>query len=214
MVLADGLSDQISKLSVAIIAITLAAVLAGTDRLSTAELQSAVHEIFTAEFLNGTACFFHAAHGDKGKAFGALRAVVHHDFAVTDTAQAAEEFKEVALGGVIGEIAHVEAFGADVRRIDGDWLTTWLGFTWWAAAVVIAAGFCADAVAAGLSRSRAGKAFGFSEQAKADGAEKFLKSCWLFVACTWGATWAGPLVGAIPSTTVAAAAIVSLCRSI
>jgi hypothetical protein len=95
-----------------------------TDGLSTAELERAAHEFFAAEFGNGTAGFFNRAHGDKGEAFGTLGAVINDDFGITDAADAIEELKEVALRGIIGKIADIEAVCVDSGGIDRGVFTT------------------------------------------------------------------------------------------
>jgi hypothetical protein len=68
-----------------------------TDGLSAAELEGAAHEFFTAEFRDGSAGFFHRAHGNEGKTFGTLGAVIDDDFRIADATDAIEELKEVAF---------------------------------------------------------------------------------------------------------------------
>lgn len=104
-----------------------------TDGLGTAELERAAHEFFAAQFGDGAAGFFNRAHGDKGEAFGTLRAVIDDDFGITDATDAIEELKEVALRGIIGKIADIEAICVDRGWIDGSVFTTRAtGLTRWA----------------------------------------------------------------------------------
>ena len=84
-------------------------VVAAGGGFGTADLQGAAHEVFAMEFSDGATGFFDGAHGDEGEAFGALGAVVDDDFGILDIADAVEEFEQVAFGGVVGEIADVEA---------------------------------------------------------------------------------------------------------
>jgi hypothetical protein len=94
--------------------------------LGTAELERTAHEVFVAQFDHRTTCFVETAHGDKGKAFGTLCAAVHHDFSITHGAHTIEELHQIALSGIVGQIADVEAVGGDVGRIWWCVLAAWL----------------------------------------------------------------------------------------
>ena len=180
-----------------------------TDGLGTAELEGAAHKVFAAEFGDSTAGFFDRTHGDKGEAFGTLRAIIHHDFRIAYAANAIEELKEVALRGVIGEIADVKSICIDGSRIDGGVFTTWAtGLTrrarcgvaitaWWAWTAT-----CVRRRGAALSLREGG---GLTEQAKGNGAQEFLKTGLLRDATAWGGRAA---------TGVAAALVVSAWAAI
>ena len=113
--------------------VTLRVAIITTDGLGTTELERAAHEFFAAEFGDRAAGFFNRAHGDKGEAFGTLGAVIDDDFGITDATDAIEELKEVALRGIIGKIADIEAICFDGGRIDGGVFTTRATrLAWWA----------------------------------------------------------------------------------
>jgi hypothetical protein len=96
-----------------------------TDGLGTAELEGAAHEFFAAEFRDGSAGFFHRAHGNEGKTFGTLGAIIHHDFRIAHATNTIEELKEIAFRGIVGEIANVKAICVDRSWINGGVFTTW-----------------------------------------------------------------------------------------
>lgn len=87
--------------------------------LGAAELQGTVHEVFAVQFADGAAGFIDAAHGDKGEAFGALSAVVDDDFSIADGTNTVEQLKEIALCGVIGEVADIEPLSGDAGGVNG-----------------------------------------------------------------------------------------------
>jgi hypothetical protein len=87
--------------------------------LGAAELQGATHEVFAMKLSHGAAGFINAGQGHKGESLGALGAAVDHHLSVADIAHSAEEFEQVALGSVIGEIAYIEAIGGDFARSRG-----------------------------------------------------------------------------------------------
>lgn len=99
-----------------------------TDGFGTAELQRTPHELFAVQFCHCATSFIHGSHGDKGKALGALRAAVYHDLRVANAADAIEEFKKIALGGIIGKIADIETLRCDVCWVGRTRLTAlaWL----------------------------------------------------------------------------------------
>jgi hypothetical protein len=103
-----------------------------TDGLGTAELEWTTHEFFTAEFRDGSAGFFHRAHGNEGKTFGTLSAIIDDDLRIAHATDAIEELKEITFRGIVGKIADVEAICVDRSWINRSVFTTWAtGLTRW-----------------------------------------------------------------------------------
>lgn len=140
------------------------------DGFGTAELKWAAHELFATQFLHGAACLFNTAHGDKGKAFRALSAVIHDDFGIAHAANATEELKQIALCSIVGKITDIQPLGLNFFWTDA------LHFTlraWWA-------GRAALCITGAVPRLRGGdgtwECLGLAEQAKTDGAQELLKA--------------------------------------
>lgn len=100
------------------------------DGLGTAKLEWTPHEFLAVQLTDGSAGLLDGTHGDKGKPFRTLGAVVHHDLGITDTADTIEKLEEVTLGGIVGQIANVQALCRDIARVwggrsltTGFWLT-------------------------------------------------------------------------------------------
>lgn len=149
--------------------------------LGTTELQGTSHEVFTAEFCDGSACFVDAAHGHKGKTFRALRTAIDHDLGVADAADAIEEFKKVALRGVVGKVSNIEALGGDFSRIRRRDFTTRARLALWTRG-----GICGRTILWLGAVLR----FGFTKKAKGDDSQELLHAGRRCLTVGAGAVWA------------------------
>jgi hypothetical protein len=187
-----------------------AGVIAATDWLCAAQLERAAHEVFPAEFCHGATRFIHGTHGHKGKSFGALSAVVDHDFGIADAADTIEQLEKVAFGSIVGEITDVKAVSGDTGRIDRSRFTTWARLTGWSGGI----GTIWTASAVGRSRWGAALSFRkggrFAEDTEGKEAQDFLKASLFRLATAWSggaaigeasaalrATWAAVTAAAI-----------------
>ncbi len=68
----------------------------------------AAEKFAVVEFFDGSLCFLKSGHQHEPKALGSIGFAMGNDFGVAHRAHPFEELKEIVLGGVKGEIAHVE----------------------------------------------------------------------------------------------------------
>ena len=76
----------------------------------------ATHEGLIVEDLDGALGFFHVGHVDKPVAFGFVSVTVVDELDLADGADAFEEFFQVILRGIVGEVADIEARGLHFGR--------------------------------------------------------------------------------------------------
>jgi len=84
-------------------------------RFRAAHQKLAAEEFLVVQFTDGTTRFFDGLHLHEGKSLGALVVFVGHNFGVLHLPDAVEQFEEVALRRVEGQIADVKT-----RRRDFD----------------------------------------------------------------------------------------------
>ena len=77
--------------------------------LGSAHHELAAHVLLVVEFGDGALGLVDGVQLDEAEALGAMGLAVADDFDVLDRADSAEEFEQVALGGVEGEVADVDA---------------------------------------------------------------------------------------------------------
>jgi len=92
--------------AIAIAAATWAAVFHRTGFI---DLDRTAINLLAVEAANGGFAFWSAAHGDKGKAAGAIGCAIHHDFAIGDGAELFESVLQVDFGGLEREISNEES---------------------------------------------------------------------------------------------------------
>src|SRR5260370_8311770 len=80
--------------------------------------ESATEEFFVMQFQHGAFCLLDGLHLDEGKTFRALIMPVTYDLSVLHVPHAVEQFKQIALSGVQGQVADIKT-----RRIDFDRLS-------------------------------------------------------------------------------------------
>ncbi len=80
-----------------------------------AHYQSAAEEFLVVQFLYGALRFLDGLHLDKGKTLRALVVPVTYDLGILHVPHTVEQFKEIALGCVEGQVADVKT-----RRSDFD----------------------------------------------------------------------------------------------
>ena len=78
----------------------------------------AAHEELVVEDFDGALRFVDIEHFDKPVALGAVGVAVIDDLDAADGSDSFEEFLEVVLGGLVGEVADVDA-----AVLDGGWIT-------------------------------------------------------------------------------------------
>ena len=76
-------------------------------RLRAADDQLATEKFLVVQFFHGPLSFLDGLHLDESKPFRALIVAIAHHFRVLNMANAVEQFEEIALGGVEGQIAYV-----------------------------------------------------------------------------------------------------------
>lgn len=121
--------------------------IAGADAFRAADDELAAHEILIVQDFDGALGFIDRAHFNEGVSFRALGVLVAHDFSHADAADTAEEVFQIFLGGIIRQIAHVEALAGDFDIFRSTALALGTGFLWfddgrddfWATAIVAAA---------------------------------------------------------------------------
>jgi hypothetical protein len=97
--------------------IGIAGILAGTlVHLRAADHDLPAHEIGPVQFGRGFLGGFQRFHFDKAEALGAIGVAVHRDLHILHRADLREEIEQIALGGLVGEIAHVELGRNDLLR--------------------------------------------------------------------------------------------------
>ena len=84
-------------------------------RFCAAHDQSAAEEFFVVQFLNGPLRFLDGLHLNKRKTFRALVVPVAYYLRILHVPDAVEQFEEIALSGVEGQVAYVKT-----RRSDFD----------------------------------------------------------------------------------------------
>ncbi len=75
---------------------------------SAAHDQPSAEEFLVVQFLHRAFGFLDGLHLNKGKTFRALIVPVAYDLRVLHVSNAVEQFEEVALGSVEGQVANVE----------------------------------------------------------------------------------------------------------
>ncbi len=70
--------------------------------------ESATKEFFVMQFLHGAFRFLNGLHLNERKTFRALIMPVTYDLSVLHVAHAVEQFEEIALGGVEGQVADIK----------------------------------------------------------------------------------------------------------
>lgn len=83
-------------------------VLVGSAAFGAADDEFPTHEILIVEDIDGALGFVGGAHLDEGVSFRSLGVFMGDDFGVLDGTGSAEEFEEVAFGGIVREVTHVE----------------------------------------------------------------------------------------------------------
>src|SRR5439155_143007 len=73
-----------------------------------ADNESATKEFLVVQFLHGAFCFLDALHLHKGKTFRALVVPVTYDLRILHVSDAVEQFKEIALSCVEGQVPDVK----------------------------------------------------------------------------------------------------------
>jgi hypothetical protein len=73
-----------------------------------ADNESATEEFLVVQFLHGAFCFLDALHLHKSKTFRALVVPVTYDLRILHVSDAVEQFKEIALGCVEGQVPDVK----------------------------------------------------------------------------------------------------------
>ena len=73
-----------------------------------ADNESATEEFLVVQFLHGAFCFLDALHLHKSKTFRALVVPVTYDLRILHVSDAVEQFKEIALSCVEGQVPDVK----------------------------------------------------------------------------------------------------------
>jgi hypothetical protein len=89
--------------------------------------QSATEEFFVVQFLNGPLRLLDGLHLNKGKTFRALVVPVAYYFRILHMPNAVEQFEEIALRSVEGQVAHVKTRRSDFDRFRFSWRPRRLG---------------------------------------------------------------------------------------
>jgi hypothetical protein len=74
--------------------------------------ESATEEFLVVQFLHGASCFLDALHLHKSKTFRALVVTVTYDLGILHVSHAGEQFEEIALSCVEGQVADVKTGGS------------------------------------------------------------------------------------------------------
>ncbi len=77
-------------------------------RFCPADNESATEEFLVVQFLHGAFCFLDALHLHKSKTFRALVVPVTYDLRILHMSDAVEQFKEIALSCVEGQVPDVK----------------------------------------------------------------------------------------------------------
>jgi hypothetical protein len=88
--------------------------------------ESATKEFFVMQFLDGAFCLLDRLHLDEGKTFRALIMSVTYDLSVLHVPYAVEQFEEIALGGVEGQVADIKTRRSDFDRLRFARWSRWL----------------------------------------------------------------------------------------
>jgi len=81
-----------------------------SNGLGTADHQLAAHVFLVVKFVDGTLGLIDGGQLDETESFGTMGLTVADDLDILDGADAAEEFEQIALGRVEGEVAHIDAW--------------------------------------------------------------------------------------------------------
>ena len=73
-----------------------------------ADNESATEEFLVVQFLHGASCFLDALHLHKSKTFRALVVPVTYDLRILHVSDAVEQFKEIAISCVEGQVPDVK----------------------------------------------------------------------------------------------------------
>ena len=79
--------------------------------------ESATEEFFVMQFLHGAFCLLDGLHLDEGKTFRALIVPVTYDLSVLHVPYAVEQFEEIALGGIEGQVADIKTRRCNFDRL-------------------------------------------------------------------------------------------------
>jgi hypothetical protein len=90
-------------------------------RFCAAHDQSAAEEFFVVQFLNGPFRFLDGLHLNKRKTLRALVVPVAYYLRVLHVSDAVEQFEEITLSGVEGQVAHVKTRGSDFDGFRFSW---------------------------------------------------------------------------------------------
>ena len=71
--------------------------------------EPAAEKFLVVQFFHRAFCFLDSLHLHKRKTFRALVMPIAYDLCVLHVANAVEQFEEIALGGIEGQVANVEA---------------------------------------------------------------------------------------------------------
>ena len=83
--------------------------------LGAADYQLATEKLLVVQFVDGPLRFLDGLHLDESKTFRALIVAIADNLGVLNVSNPVEQFEEIALGSVEGQIPHVQA-----RRSDRD----------------------------------------------------------------------------------------------
>ena len=83
--------------------------------------ESAAEEFLIVQFLHGTFRFLDGLHLNERKTFRALIMPVTYDLSVLHLPHAVEQFEEIALSGVEGQVADIKTRRSDFDRLRFAW---------------------------------------------------------------------------------------------
>ena len=94
--------------------------------LRAADDEPATEEFLVVQFLHGAFRFLNGLHLHEGKTLRALIVPVTYDLSVLHVPHAVEQFEEIALSGVEGQVADIKTRRSDFDRLRFAWRPGWL----------------------------------------------------------------------------------------
>jgi len=88
--------------------------------------ESAAEEFLVVQFLHGPLRFLNGLHLNECKTFRALIMSVTYDLSVLHVSYAVEQFEEIALGGIEGQVADIKTRRSDFDRLRFARWSRWL----------------------------------------------------------------------------------------
>jgi len=88
--------------------------------------ESAAEEFLIVQFLDGAFRFLNGLHLNERKTLRALIMPVTYDLSVLHLPHAVEQFEEIALSGVEGQVADIKTRRSDFDRLRFAWRSGWL----------------------------------------------------------------------------------------